>query len=185
MVRNVVIVNGNSAGADNELNPYLLELKSNLFESGISCRYHSLKEKNISQCIGCWDCWWKTPGICRFIDDEAEILKDMIHSDLVVFASPLIMGMYSSLLKKFHDRAIPIVHPYIDIVQGECHHLKRYDEYPKIGVIYEKNDASEEEIDNTKFIFDRIAINLHSEVKFFYSVNEKNPNEINDEINRF
>jgi len=185
MIKNVVIINGNHKNQSNRLNPYLLELKENLNETGVSCSYHSLVEKKISQCIGCWDCWWKTPGICRFQDDEEEILRDMIHSELVIFASPLIMGMYSSLLKKFHDRAIPLVHPYIKVVQGECHHKKRYPVYPEMGIIYEKNDATDEEVENTGFIFNRIAINLHSKVVFFNSVEQKNPKEISHEISHF
>jgi multimeric flavodoxin WrbA len=106
----------------------------------------------------------------------------MINSDLVIFASPLIMGMYSALLKKFHDRAIPLVHPYIEIIYNEFHHRKRYPVYPRMGVLVDVKDASSEEIDNTKFIFSRIAINMHSEVKFFYSIQQKNPKEIGYEI---
>lgn len=109
-------------------------------------------------------------------------MKDMINSGLVIFASPLIMGMYSALLKKFHDRAIPLVHPYMEIVNNECHHMKRYPVYPRMGVLVDEKDASTEEIDNTKFIFSRIAINLHSEVKFFYSIQQKNPKGISHEI---
>ena len=121
-------------------------------------------------------------GLCRFADDTGEILKDMINSGLVIFASPLIMGMYSALLKKFHDRAIPLVHPYMEIVNNECHHMKRYPVYSRMGVLVDEKDASTEEIDNTKFIFSRIAINLHSEVKFFYSIQQKNPKGISHEI---
>jgi hypothetical protein len=51
-----------------------------------------------------------------------------------------------------------------------------------MGVLIDEKDASSEEIDNTKFIFSRIAINLHSEVKFFYSIQQKNPKDISYEI---
>jgi predicted transcriptional regulator len=182
MNRQIVVLNGNPESGENELNQFLTEVVQQLKNEDLKVVYHELSEKNIRQCVGCWDCWWKTPGLCRFADDTAEILKDMINSGLVIFASPLLMGMYSALLKKFHDRAIPLVHPYIEIINNECHHRKRYPEYPVMGVLVDKKDATPEEIDNTKFIFSRIAINLHSEVKFFYSIQQKNPKELSYEI---
>ena len=42
----------------------------------------------------------------------------------------------SAKLKTVNDRSIPLVHPYIEIVNDECHHIKRYDEYPKLARIF-------------------------------------------------
>ena len=182
MIRKIVIVNGNPDSGKNRLNTFLLDTKKQLTKNGFSIVSHSLSEKEIKSCVGCWDCWWKTPGICRHKDDAPQILNDIINSDLVIYASPMIMGMYSALLKRFHDRTIPLVHPYIEIREGENHHKKRYPNYPQMGVILDNGDSSKEEIENTKYIFDRIAINFHSEVKLFYSIDEKNPKEISHAI---
>ena len=182
MIQKIVIVNGNPESGESNLNSFLIETVNQLKESGISTACYSLSEKNIKSCVGCWDCWWKTPGICRHKDDAPQLLKDIINSDLVIFSSPMIMGMYSALLKIFHDRLIPLVHPYIEIRNGENHHIKRYPKYPKIGVILENGDSSIEEIENVKFIFKRMALNFHSEIKIFKSVNQTNPKQISHEI---
>ncbi|MEN8118064.1 MAG: flavodoxin family protein [Bacteroidota bacterium] len=185
MIQKIAIINGNPDLTKNNLNTYLSDLEQGFGKNGTSVVTHTLSEKEIRHCIGCFDCWWKTPGICRFSDDSDKMLSDIINSDLVIFASPLIMGMYSALLKRFHDRMIPLIHPYIEIVNGECHHRKRYPVYPKVGVLLENNDATPKEFENTRFIFDRIAINMHSEVKFFYSIQQRSPKEINNEISNF
>jgi len=182
MIRKIVLINGNPEKGKNPLNKFQQELARILKQEGFSVDYHVLSEKEVKLCIGCWDCWWKTPGICRHKDDAQELLKEIINSDLVIYSSSLIMGMYSSLLKKFHDRTIPLVHPYIEIREGECHHKKRYPNYPKMGVIIEEGDSTKEEIENVQHIFDRIAINFHSEVKFFESVNQKSAKEISHAI---
>jgi multimeric flavodoxin WrbA len=46
----------------------------------------------IHHCLGCFNCWVKTPGTCSIHDDEAEVTRRYIASDLVILASPLIMG---------------------------------------------------------------------------------------------
>ncbi len=182
MIQKIVIINGNPEPDENKLNLFLVETAKKLTGNGVSVIQHSLSEKEIKSCVGCWDCWWKTPGICRHKDDNPQILKDIINSDLVIYASPMIMGMYSALLKRFHDRTIPLVHPYIEIRSGEQHHIKRYPKYPKMGFIFENGDSTVEETENVKFILERMALNFHSELKFFKSVNHINSKEISHEI---
>ena len=182
MIRKIVIVNGNPDSGENKLNIFLVETAKKLEDDGFSVIHHSLSEKEIKSCVGCWVCWWKTPGICRHKDDSPQLLKDIINSDLVLFASPMIMGMYSAMLKTFHDRIIPLIHPYIEIRSGEHHHIKRYPKYPKMGFIFENGDSSVEEIENVKYILERMALNFHSEIKIFKSVNNTNPKEISHEI---
>jgi hypothetical protein len=40
-------------------------------------------------------------------------------------------------LKKVQDRFVPIAHPYIELVDGECHHRHRYEHNADVGVIVE------------------------------------------------
>jgi hypothetical protein len=107
----------------------------------------------------------------------------MINCDLLIFASPLIAGFPSSIIKKVNDRMVPFVLPYIKIIQNECHHKKRYPEYPKLALILEKeNDTKQEDLDIVKDIYKRLAINFHSELAFFKTTEEKKE-EIVHEIN--
>ncbi|CUX70510.1 hypothetical protein BN3590_03988 [Clostridium sp. C105KSO15] len=35
-------------------------------------------DTEIKDCIGCWSCWWKTPGKCALNDDAYKLYKDYI-----------------------------------------------------------------------------------------------------------
>jgi multimeric flavodoxin WrbA/putative sterol carrier protein len=73
----------------------------------------NLRDKKLNHCIGCYTCWTKTPGVCIHKDDVAEIMKKSNEADLVVYASPLYhFGMYS-LLKKYIERTLPKLQPFL------------------------------------------------------------------------
>ena len=59
----------------------------------------------------------RTPGECAKRDDSEVVCRAVITSDLVVLASPLIMGFTSALLKRGIDQFIPLIHPYIEITR--------------------------------------------------------------------
>ncbi len=69
-------------------------------------------------------------------------------------------------MKKITDRLIVLLHPYIEIIEGECHHVKRYEKYPEIGVLLQpEEDTDEEDLAIVSDIYKRLAINLHSKVQ--------------------
>jgi multimeric flavodoxin WrbA len=162
----ITILDGSPADSGARL-PLILKNLSAGFEEEHSVHYFSLASMNLHFCTGCWSCWWKTPGLCAIKDDAAEIFKAVINSDFVVFASPLNAGFVSSELKKIMDRLIVLIHPYIEIRNKECHHRKRYDSYPQIGLIYEKEtDTDDEDIEILQKIYERYALNFHSSLKY-------------------
>lgn len=133
----------------------------------------NLAQMNLHYCIGCWSCWWKTPGECAHNDDGEKMFRAVINSDFIVFASPLIAGFTSSALKKITDRLIVLLHPYLEIINGESHHRKRYDKYPEFGVVIDKEKGTDEEdLKIVKDIYDRLAINFHSKQRFIKFVDE-------------
>ncbi len=71
----------------------------------------------------------QTPGECVAKDDSALVCRELVRSDLALFASPVIMGFPSALLKKTGEKLIPLIHPYFAIDRGEVHHRARYDHY--------------------------------------------------------
>ena len=76
-------------------------------------------------------------------------------------------GFTSSTLKKITDRFVGLLHPYIKLKNGECHHLKRYDKYPDFGLVLKKEaDTDTEDIEIINDIYDRFAINFHSTKKY-------------------
>lgn len=100
-------------------------------------------------------------------DDSRDVCRTYINSDLVLFASPVIMGFTSALLKRIHDKLIPLLHPYLEFVQNEVHHLSRYEKYPLIALLLEKRkDTDEEDIEIISDIYRRDAVNLKTSFSF-------------------
>ncbi len=127
-----------------------------------------LREKAVHSCIGCFACWLRTPGACIFEDDHVEVLRSFLNADAAVFASPLIAGFYSALLKTTIDRVIPLVLPYIEFADGECRHPLRYDRsMPKMAFLFEpEEDTDEEDIRIVSTAFERFARNGHTRFLF-------------------
>ncbi len=150
----------------------------------VRCFY--LQNMNIRHCNGCWDCWWKTPGLCAINDDMESIYPAVMQSDLLIFASPLMAGFTSSLLKKTSDRLIPLIHPYIILIQGESHHKKRYDQYPDFALILEREpDTDDEDIAIVKDIYRRFALNFHCSPQNTWLTHMHSPQDIAHDINHF
>lgn len=178
----ILILNGNPDKENKNFEAYLEKYAERLIRENNDVEIIYLRDKKVIHCTGCWHCWVKTPGECSHPDDTIEIRKSIIKSNLVIFASPLIMGFISSIMKTVMDKMIPLLHPYIDIVNDETHHFGRYEHYPAIGLILENSNADYEEIEITRDIFKRFALNFKSELTFcetteseiFETINEVN-----------
>lgn len=176
--KRITILNGDLKKGESEFSLYLEKLTEEFRLNNIVSIFH-LDKMNLDYCTGCWSCWWKTPGRCAIKDDAEDIFKSVIHSDFVIFASPLIAGFTSSALKKITDRLIVLVHPYIEINKGECHHRKRYEKYPDIGLLLEKEtDTDNHDLKIVKDIYDRFALNFHSKNKYIKYVNHDKVEDI-------
>jgi len=180
----ITVLNGNPDARNNAFEGYLKELSDALMSDNHLVTILSLREMDIRYCIGCWGCWVKTPGKCIVADGSYDVCREYINSDLALFASPIIMGFTSALLKKAHDKLIPLILPYFEIVQNEFHHLSRYDKYPVIGLLLEKGkDADEEDIKIISDIYRRDAINFKT--SFCFTKLTSDPlEEVTSEINR-
>ncbi len=179
----ITILNGNPDASNEQFDQYLYNLSEALADEHTVTMF-TLREMDIKYCTGCWGCWLKTPGECAVTDDSRDTCRACINSDLTLFASPVIMGFTSALLKKATDKYIPLLHPYVAIVQGECHHLARYDKYPLLGLLLEKGrDTDEEDVKIITDIYQRIALNFKTTLAL--SKLTLDPiEEVADEINR-
>lgn len=179
----ITILNGNPDAESSAFEDYLRDLSSSLKSKRHEISMLILRDMDIRFCIGCFGCWVKIPGECIVKDDSHEVCRKTINSDLVLFASPVIMGFPSAVLKKAMDKLIPLVHPYTVIDQGEVHHLKRYKKYPKVGLILEKDhDTDNEDIDIITEAFERMALNFKSKLHLFRLTSEP-VEEVVHEIN--
>jgi len=97
-----------------------------------------LNQKVVKDCIGCWSCWWKTPGRCTFKDLD-EFYHHYITADKAIYFSKVTRGFVSGNLKTLFDRMIPLYLPYVNYSTGESMHDPRYKKYPDIEFYYEGN----------------------------------------------
>lgn len=179
----ICILNGNPGSIRNGLDRYLKKLSAALEAEEHSVMQITLKDLTIKYCTGCFGCWVRTPGECVVKDDSALVCRELVRSDLTLFASPVIMGFPSALLKKANDKLIPLVHPYSAIDRGEVHHLPRYDHYPLLGLILQRQkDTDDEDMDIITRIYERTALNLKSSLAFVRST-DTSIEEVVDEIN--
>jgi hypothetical protein len=102
-------------------------------------------EPPITPCIGCWNCWLKTPGNCVMKDSMAESYSDYMNSDTVIVLMDTAQGFLNHQGKAFLDRTIPHFLPYIEIVDGECHHAARYPSYPDLIFYFDTIDLTKQE----------------------------------------
>jgi len=82
------------------------------------------RKLKIAPCEGCFDCWLKTPGVCRHKDDMAAILPKM-GADVWVYATPLHVDGMTGPMKNFLDRTIPGALPFFEMRDGHNRHPAR------------------------------------------------------------
>ena len=121
----------------------IIEAIGNLYDEPL--KIVRLGEQSITACIGCWNCWVKTPGQCVMKDEMAASYPDYINSDTVILLMDTAQGFISHLSKAFIDRTIPHYHPYIEIINGECHHAARYNCYPDLVFYYDTEGLTNKE----------------------------------------
>jgi len=102
-----------------------------------------INKYKIGNCIGCTDCWFKTPGVCAVKDDWEIVFKKILKSDGVIFITEAQLGFISHKMKNIVDRFIPLALPYTKIHKGEMRHPGRYNKYWKIGLLYSGNGNKE------------------------------------------
>lgn len=102
------------------------------FEIGNS-RCYNLNQKELRNCVGCWTCWWKTPGICVFNDME-DFYRGYVNADKVIIFAKLEHGFVTSKMKTLLDRMIPMFLPY----RGTWH-TPRYPKYPDVTFYHDYN----------------------------------------------
>ena len=136
-------------------------------EAGAEVEEINLREKKIRNCIGCFTCWTKTPGICIHKDDMSnELFPKFIQSNLVIYASPLYNFTVNATMKKFIERTLPILQPFFEERGAETRHPYRH-EFPKAVVLsvagFPEMSAFDQLSSYVRFIFGRRG-NLVAEI---------------------
>ena len=158
----ISILNG-EPNTGSEFDVYVRATAARAEAAGHEVRVLDLRELELRGCSGCWGCWVKTPGECVKRDDSALVCRAAIESDLLVLASPIVMGFTTALLKRAADQMIPLVHPYSVIEGGEMHHRPRYEHYPLLALLVAPGaDTDAEDLAITERMWARMARNMKS-----------------------
>ena len=92
--------------------------------------------ENIKSCIGCFNCWVKTPKKCIHKDTLNNLGELLTHCDELVIISKCINGCYSSKVKQVLERCIGYVEPYFEVRNKEIHHKLRNNKRIKLKVYF-------------------------------------------------
>jgi len=121
-----------------------------------------LRDKKLANCAGDFFCWVRTPGVCHANDDNNAIASAVVASDVLVYATPVTFGGYSSALKRIVDRLIQTLSPFFTTVAGETRHEPRYRKYPDLLAVgwMDGPDAQAEAV--FKHLVHCNAVNIHT-----------------------
>jgi len=157
-----LILNG-SLERQTHLMPIQDILESEFSSAGWECESLTLHQIKVGTCIGCFQCWDTTPGICFQEDQGREIANKAINSDLLVFLTPLTWGGYSSELKKAIERMLGLLHPSFIKIKDSYRHEKRYDDYPSVlGIAVAEGERDSECDQIFKTLIERHSLNWHA-----------------------
>ena len=125
-------------------------------------KFIDLSSLKITNCVGCFGCWTKTPGKCVSRDDAVKVYPEIAKSDTLLYVSRIKYGGYDTIMKTMLERAIPVQQAFIRIVAGETHHIQR-EVTPKKATIIAYGDISEGEKEVFKKLISRNAHNMNFE----------------------
>lgn len=160
LARNIVILDGCSS-SDEKVFPILDVLSGVFAAQGAAIQVFTLREIKLAHCLGCFDCWLKTPGICVEADSGRDIAKAIIRSDVTVLFTPVTFGGYSPELKKMMDRFIQLIPPVFAMDHGEVHHPPRYNHRPRLLMVGVQQHGNAAEAHIFRTLAGRNAINFH------------------------
>ncbi len=104
-------------------------------QAGAEVETIALRKKKINNCIGCYTCWTRTPGVCVHKDDmTGELFPKWLEADIAVYATPLYFYTMNACLKALIERTLPFVQPFIARVGGRLSHPLRHNP-PKAVVL--------------------------------------------------
>ena len=135
----------------------------------------------IRPCIGCFGCWNQDPGKCVVKDGYENMGYLIHHADEVVVISRYTYGGFSGFVKNVFDRSLAYVLPHFELVNGESHHKKRYEEEKPYTYIFYGHDISDEDKDNAIRYVHAVSTNMRTfvkDVKFIETEEDKKERKI-------
>lgn len=123
-----VIAINSSPNAQHGCTAKMLEhILAGMQAAGATTETFHLGKLKINPCLGCLNCWTKTPGKCVHNDDMENILQKYLTADFVILATPLYVFNVSGMMKNYLDRNIPLAMPFMESSKSKVTgHPSRY-----------------------------------------------------------
>lgn len=118
----------------------------------------------IRPCAGCFGCWNRDPGRCVIKDGYGNMGELIHHAEKVTVISRYTYGGFSGFVKNVFDRSLGYVLPHFELVNGESHHKKRYDEEKPYTFIFYGHHLSEEEKETARSYVKAVTTNMRTHV---------------------
>lgn len=125
-------------------------------------RVFDLSTFPLAYCQGEFDCWVKTPGVCRAHDQEDEIVRAVHDATRLVLVDEVTFGGHSSRLKRAQDRLLCLASPFFEKRASLTHHQERYASLPSLYAIGGSFVAAHAEAETFAALADANAVNMKS-----------------------
>ena len=86
---------------------------------------HYVVDLDIKGCLGCFTCWWKTPGKCVHKDDMEWILPRIIEADILLLGTPIYGRNTTHYMQRLLERTFSLTLPEMQARDGETTHPTR------------------------------------------------------------
>ena len=119
----------------------------------------------IRPCVGCFSCWNRTPGQCAIRDGYGDIGALFHRAEEVTVISRYTYGGFSGFVKNVFDRCLGYALPHFEVVGGETHHKRRYDEDKPFSFIFYGHGLGEREKAAARRYVRAVCANVRCHVK--------------------
>lgn len=132
-------------------------------------------KQNIHPCIGCFSCWFVTPGYCIIKDDHCNLSESFSKVQEVVIISKCVYGSYSPYIKNVIDRNLSYVLPFFELREGNTRHSPRYENKINFTVHFYGENISQEEKNIAQDLVEANCKNFNSSGSIIRFYDEKLP----------
>ena len=160
----VLAINGSPRADQGATDIVVRRFLSGAESAGASVEVLYPAKMKIAHCVGCLNCWFKTPGVCRHKDDMPSLIGRIGIADLVVFASPVYVDGMTGQMKKMFDRFVSYAEPYFVFEGKRTYHNGRVSRHISAVVISVCGFPEREHFQAISLHFKRIFQNMRAEL---------------------
>ena len=116
---------------------------------------------SIGSCIGCFNCWTKTPGKCVIKDESGKFGEMLPDHDTFAIISKCVYGGLSPDVKAVLERSVSVIlSPLFHVVDGEMHHLPRLKKLSALEYHFYGTDITDREKETARKLAAANAVNM-------------------------